>query len=303
MATNNFKLFDENKANMMGDTEYGVNPQRLNGVQTGVASSELNNKFAYQMSLVAYSIAQMMNANGIDANDTQAVSAFVNGLSNTVMQKVLDKATDEMAIAGSDNSHYMTPSLVKKGVESVVQSGTYGNFAAQGFSLLERIDNYTTNNFKTSDNIFIPIYNNFYNLVFNEKPLINDMIIYIKKVTIKYVDFNKKSGSGISLVTYDNSRGNIINNFGQIFPVIPSSKSDNSDSIYENVKVYLSCCSSGDEPQRTLSITCSLLRSSYSILIYNDTMEGSIGIGSRSISQSSPTVFNMNFEQIEFWYK
>ena len=120
MATNNFKLFDENKANMMGDTEYGVNPQRLNGVQTGVASSELNNKFAYQMSLVAYSIAQMMNANGIDANDTQAVSAFVNGLSSTVMQKVLDKATEEMAIAGTDNSHYMTPALVNK-VSSLFQ--------------------------------------------------------------------------------------------------------------------------------------------------------------------------------------
>ena len=117
MATNNFKLFDENKTNMMGDTEYGVNPQRLNGVQAGVASSELNNKFAYQMSLVAYSIAQMMNANGIDANDTQAVSAFVNGLSSTVMQKVVDKATDEMAIAGSDNSHYMTPALVKQSIE------------------------------------------------------------------------------------------------------------------------------------------------------------------------------------------
>ena len=117
MPTNNFKLFDENKANMMGDTEYGVNPQRLNGVQTGVASSELNNKFAYQMSLVAYSIAQMMNANGIDANDTQAVSAFVNGLSSTVMQKVLDKATEEMAIAGTDNSHYMTPALVNKSIE------------------------------------------------------------------------------------------------------------------------------------------------------------------------------------------
>lgn len=109
MATNNFKLFDENKANMMGDTEYGVNPQRLNGVQTGVASSELNNKFAYQMSLVAYSIAQMMNANGIDANDTQAVSAFVNGLSSTVMQKVLDKATEEEVIKGIVDNKYITP--------------------------------------------------------------------------------------------------------------------------------------------------------------------------------------------------
>ena len=124
MATNNFKLFDENKANIMSDTEYGVNPQRLNGVQTGVASSQLNNKFAYQMSLIAYSIAQMMNANGIDANDTQAVSAFVNGLSSTVMQKVLDKATEEMAIAGTDTSHYMTPALIKKAIGGALKLET-----------------------------------------------------------------------------------------------------------------------------------------------------------------------------------
>ena len=44
MPTNNFKLFDENKANIMSDTEYNKNTQRLNGVQAGVASSQLQNK-------------------------------------------------------------------------------------------------------------------------------------------------------------------------------------------------------------------------------------------------------------------
>ena len=44
MASTNFKLFDENKTNMMSDTEYNINTQRLNGVQAGIASSQLQNK-------------------------------------------------------------------------------------------------------------------------------------------------------------------------------------------------------------------------------------------------------------------
>lgn len=182
MATNNFKLFDENKANMMSDTEYGVNPQRLNGVQTGVASSELNNKFAYQMSLIAYSIAQMMNANGIDANDTQAVSAFVNGLSSTVMQKVLDKATEEMSIEGIDNSHYMTPALVKKSAETVMQSGSYGNFAAKGYTLHSHIDSLIFSDVKYNEANSLVIFENFDKFVFEQKPNMIDFAISIGKI-------------------------------------------------------------------------------------------------------------------------
>ena len=95
MAGSNFKLFDENKKNMQTDTEYGSDVQRLQGVQTGVASSKLNNKFAYQVSLVAYAITQMMNANGFDAYDSAAVTTFVNNLSRSVLQKVVDKRSEE----------------------------------------------------------------------------------------------------------------------------------------------------------------------------------------------------------------
>ena len=117
MATNNFKLFDENKANMLADGEYSTNTQRLNGVQTGVASSKLNNKFAYQVSLVAYAIAQLMNANGLDANDSAAVSTFTNNLSASLVQKVLDKATTAQIQAGTDNTKWVTPALVKAALQ------------------------------------------------------------------------------------------------------------------------------------------------------------------------------------------
>ena len=93
MPTNNFKLFDENKANMMTDEEYAQNAQRLNGVQSGVASSQLQNKTLYQTALMCYALAQLMAANGFDANDANAVSTFVNNLSSSVLQKVADKAS------------------------------------------------------------------------------------------------------------------------------------------------------------------------------------------------------------------
>ena len=113
MPTNNFKLFDQNKANLLSDTEYANATQRLNGVQTGVASSQLNNKFAYQVSLVAYAIAQIMNQNGLDASDTLAVSAFVGNLGGSLLQKVADKATEEEVIKGIVDNKYITPKNAK----------------------------------------------------------------------------------------------------------------------------------------------------------------------------------------------
>lgn len=113
MPTNNFKLFDENKANLLSDTEYANATQRLNGVQTGVASSQLNNKFAYQVSLVAYAIAQIMNQNGLDASDTLSVSAFVGNLGGALLQKVADKASSAEAVAGVLENKYISPATMK----------------------------------------------------------------------------------------------------------------------------------------------------------------------------------------------
>lgn len=116
MATTNFKLFDENKANMLSDQEYAINTQRLNGVQTGIASSQLQNKSMYQASLMAYAIAQIMNQNGKDANDTAAVSAFVANLSGTMLQKVYDKASSDEAYEGISDTTWMSPALVKAAI-------------------------------------------------------------------------------------------------------------------------------------------------------------------------------------------
>lgn len=119
MPTSNFKLFDENKANMLSDSEYNSNAQRLNGVQSGVASSQLQNKFQYQASLMAYAIAQLMVQNGYDATDTTAVTTFISNLSNTMLQKVADKANETQAKAGTDNTKWMTPALVKSAINEL----------------------------------------------------------------------------------------------------------------------------------------------------------------------------------------
>ena len=117
MASSNIKLFDENKGNMLSDSEFSISTQRLNGLQTGVASSQLQNKAMYQASLVAYAIAQVMMQNGKNANDTDAVSAFVANLSGTMLQKVYDIATTEEAQAGVATGKWMSPALVKAAID------------------------------------------------------------------------------------------------------------------------------------------------------------------------------------------
>ena len=126
MPTSNLKLFDENKANMLSDEEYNTNTQRLNGVQTGVASSSLQNKTLYQTSLVAYAIGQLMIANGKDASDSATVSAFVANMDATMLQKVKDIATTQEAQEGLLNAKYMTPALTKVAIEymCVLKSGS-----------------------------------------------------------------------------------------------------------------------------------------------------------------------------------
>lgn len=128
MAISNIKLFDENKANMLTDSEYSTNTQRLNGVQSGVASSKLNNKQAYQVSLVAYAIGQLMAANGKDANDADAVSTFVANMDATLVQKVKDIASSDEVKAGVNNSHFMTPYTTKVAIEELLANPvTFGS--------------------------------------------------------------------------------------------------------------------------------------------------------------------------------
>ena len=126
MPSSNIKIFDENKQNMKTDEEYTSDAQRLNGVQTGIASSSLQNKALYQVSLVAYAMAQVMEANGYDANDTDAVLTFVSNLSSSLVQKVADKASSTEVLTGTNNYKFVTPAGIASLLPLTVGKGGTG---------------------------------------------------------------------------------------------------------------------------------------------------------------------------------
>ena len=136
MATTNFKIFDENKQNIMSDSDYNSNTQRLNGVQQGIASSSLQNKALFQSSLMAYALAQLMVTNGYNANDSSAVSTFSSNLLNSIVSKVNDKATSQEAIAHTLDTKYLTPACLADLYTSLGTKFTCecGSFVGQGHS-------------------------------------------------------------------------------------------------------------------------------------------------------------------------
>lgn len=210
MATNNIKIFDQNKANMLTDEAYNTSTQRLNGVQQGIASSQLQNKTLYQVSLVAYAIGQMMQANGLNANDADAVSTFAGNLSSTIVQKILDKAStteaknftvnnkfitpqtwkaaydfmkadSNMVTSAVDDTHYITPKLLKEGAEK------YGDkVRLEDGSLVSGIkigEFYTADDYKT----------------FTIYPVLNNKA-YIKYAKDKNIYF-ANTANGIEIIT------------------------------------------------------------------------------------------------------
>ena len=152
MASSNIKLFDENKGNMLSDSEFSISNQRMNGLQTGVASSQLQNKAMYQASLVAYAIAQIMMQNGKNANDTDAVSAFVANLSGAMLQKVYDLATTEEAKAGVATGKWMSPALVKAAIDTLAAPAGYGLGGFASEVVKNDYNNYVNNGWYALDN-------------------------------------------------------------------------------------------------------------------------------------------------------
>ena len=122
MANSNILLFDQLMQNMLSDQEYSTSQQRQNGVQAGIASSKLHNKFSYQVSLMAYAIAQLMLANGLDAMDSDQAATFVSNLSSSIVQKVADKASQEQAEAGTDDTKWVSPLNVFQAIQAKLSS-------------------------------------------------------------------------------------------------------------------------------------------------------------------------------------
>lgn len=88
MPSSNILLFDQSKSNMLSDSDYSSNSQRASGLQAGIASSRLQNKFQYQVSLMAYALAQFMVAMGQDCLDTISPSSLPSNLEIAIRTKV-----------------------------------------------------------------------------------------------------------------------------------------------------------------------------------------------------------------------
>ncbi len=72
MANNNFKVFDENQTNIMSDEEYALHTQRADGVQSGVANSQLHNKIYRQATIMVKALADFIASQEYDATDADA---------------------------------------------------------------------------------------------------------------------------------------------------------------------------------------------------------------------------------------
>ena len=84
--SSNFKIFDENASNIMSDSDYNADTQRLDGVVPGLASSALHNKLFRQTSVMATAIAEALSNAGYTIDDSDyagivaAIEATFGGL-------------------------------------------------------------------------------------------------------------------------------------------------------------------------------------------------------------------------------
>jgi microcystin-dependent protein len=80
-GTNNFKIFNQNKQNIVDDATYQNSDYRINGARQGIAPSNIHNKLFYQASIMAAALAQAMankNFNVSDANFNNLVAVLEN---------------------------------------------------------------------------------------------------------------------------------------------------------------------------------------------------------------------------------
>lgn len=90
MAKSNFKIFAEAANDILTDAEYEANTQRTNGVEPGLAKSDLHNKLYKQSTIMAAAMAQVLVERGFDAMDSdynglvaalkQALVFSINGI-------------------------------------------------------------------------------------------------------------------------------------------------------------------------------------------------------------------------------
>lgn len=91
MATNSILRFGENAANILSQTEYQDDSQRLIGHQPGLARSTLENKVLKQVSAIAAGVAEFIADNqSNNVTDSLTAQNIADYLSTAILARVLD---------------------------------------------------------------------------------------------------------------------------------------------------------------------------------------------------------------------
>lgn len=96
MANSNFKVFAESvpTLNVMSDTEYSTDSQRINGVVPGLASANLHNKLYKQATIMVAALAQVLVEQGQNALDTD-YAALVAAIKKTLVLSLNGEKPDK----------------------------------------------------------------------------------------------------------------------------------------------------------------------------------------------------------------
>ena len=103
MANTNFLQFDSNQTNMLSDSIYSNDTQRISGVSSGIARSNLYNKHAFQTSTMCKAIADFLvdnNVNAMDNNLTALKNSIANVFATISMDSQNVKITGTQTITG-----------------------------------------------------------------------------------------------------------------------------------------------------------------------------------------------------------
>lgn len=83
--TNNFLVFDENNNNILNDSQYKNDAERVGGMTQGISRSILFNKALRQSTIMAAAVGEVLNRRGYDASDS-SISTLVTNIDDAFPQ-------------------------------------------------------------------------------------------------------------------------------------------------------------------------------------------------------------------------
>ena len=206
MPSNNFLEFDSNSTNMMTDSEYNNSTQIVSGVQTGIAASVLHNKLFRQTSLMAATIAKIIELNGDDILDSYTVANIATLLRKATGKIIADtsNSANQYEVAVSSG----TPLLKSLGSQShirlqylKIQSSTIISTASWAASGSTYVYTFTLNGVVANDLVFItPNFSSNATTAIAQKTAWNNVsYVDVSANTLKFVCLEAKPSQALNL--------------------------------------------------------------------------------------------------------